>query len=156
MDILYKIAETNQEFEDGKELFRQYADSLKIDLSFQDFSNELKTINQQYNKPKGALILAYKEGKAVGCVGIRELETDIVELKRMYVLPECRGNNIGQKLLELCIDTAKKLNYSKMRLDTLPDMTKAQNIYRAFGFCEIPAYRYNPVEGTVYMEKNLF
>jgi len=50
-DIFFKIANTNEEFEDGRNLFQQYAGSLDIDLGFQDFSNELKTIEIQYNKP---------------------------------------------------------------------------------------------------------
>jgi len=155
MDISYKVANTIQEFENGKELFLQYANYLNLDLSFQDFFIELKTINKQYNKPRGALLLACNEENVVGCVGIRELNTDTAELKRMYVLPEYRGNQIGRKLLELCIDIAKELNYSKIRLDTLSSMTQAQNLYRTFGFYEISSYRFNPIKGTVYMEKNL-
>jgi putative acetyltransferase len=76
-------------------------------------------------------------------------------LKRMYVDPDFRKNKIGRKLLEQCIETATSLGYKKLRLDTLPDMLQAQALYRAFGFYEIPAYRFNPVKGTVYMEKLL-
>jgi putative acetyltransferase len=73
----------------------------------------------------------------------------------MYVQTKYRGHQIGRKFLELSIDIAKELNYSKIRLDTLPGMTQAQNLYRTFGFYEIPAYRFNPITGTVYMEKTL-
>jgi ribosomal protein S18 acetylase RimI-like enzyme len=59
------------------------------------------------------------------------------------------------KLLDLIIEIAKELNYKSIRLDTLPTMTKAQNLYRSFGFSEIPSYRFNPVSGTVFMEKKL-
>lgn len=68
LEITYKIANSKKEFDDGKKLFKQYAISLNLDLSFQDFTNELKIIDIQYNKPKGALLLAYKEKIAVGCV----------------------------------------------------------------------------------------
>lgn len=155
MDINYKIALSNHDFNEGKDLFKQYADSLNIDLSFQDFDNELKTIRQQYNQPKGALILVYFDEKSIGCAGIRELSTDIAELKRMFILPEYRGHKIGKKLLEYSFETAQKLNYNKIRLDTLPDMIQAQNLYRSLGFYEINSYRYNPVAGTVFMEKIL-
>jgi putative acetyltransferase len=154
-DIIFKVANTNQEFEDGRNLFQQYANSLELDLNFQDFTNELKTIGKQYNRPKGALILAYKNKVSVGCAGIRELDKDTAELKRMFVQPEYRQYKIGRKLLELAIDIARKLNYQIIRLDTLPTMTQAQNLYRSFGFYEIPSYRFNPVSGTVYMEKKL-
>ena len=141
-DVLFKTANTNKEFEDGKSLFQQYANSLDLDLGFQDFSNELKLINKQYNKPKGALLLAYKNNIAIGCAGIRELNSNTAELKRI-------------QLLALAIEIAKELNYKSIRLDTLPAMTKAQELYRSFGFYEISSYRFNPVDGTVFMEKQL-
>lgn len=153
--IVFKIASTNQEFEDAKGLFQQYASSLDLDLDFQNFSAELNTINQQYSHPKGALLLAYKNELAVGCVGIREYEHDIAELKRLYVHPEYRSYKIGRKLLEMALDIAKKLHYNQIRLDTLPSQSQAQNLYRSFGFQEIPSYRFNPVSGTIYMEKKL-
>jgi ribosomal protein S18 acetylase RimI-like enzyme len=154
-NFLFKIASTRREFRDGRNLFQQYVNLLDIDLGFQDFSNELKTIDKQYSRPKGALLLAYENNIAVGCVGIRELDGSTAELKRMYVKAEYRNYKIGRKLLELAIDIAKELNYASIRLDTLPGMAQAQNLYRAFGFYEIPSYRFNPVNGTVYMEKKL-
>ena len=154
-DILFKIANTNKEFNDGKNLFQQYANSLNLDLDFQGFSTELETIGKQYYKPKGALILAYKNNIAIGCAGIRELDKNTAELKRMFVQTDYRKYKIGRKLLELAIDIAKELNYKTIRLDTLPTMIQAQNLYRSFGFYEIPSYRFNPIKGTVYMEKNL-
>jgi ribosomal protein S18 acetylase RimI-like enzyme len=154
-NIVFKIANTEQEFNDAKNLFQQYAQSLDIDLSFQNFNDELKTIGIQYKKPAGALLLAYKDDLAVGCAGIRQLDKDTAELKRMFVQPEYRQFKIGKKLLELAIDIARNLGYKRIRLDTLPTMTKAQSLYRSSGFYEIDAYRFNPVEETVFMEKKL-
>jgi putative acetyltransferase len=154
-NIVIKIANTSQEFDDGRRLYQQYAKSLYIDLSFQDFHNELKTMEKHYNKPKGALLLAYNDTVAVGCVGIREIDQDTAELKRMFVLTEYRGYKIGMKLLELAIDIANELNYKKIRLDTLPTMKEAQNLYRLFGFYEIPPYRFNPIKETIFLEKKL-
>ena len=154
-DILFQIATTKQQFEDGRNLFQQYAASLDIDLDFQDFSSELKAIDEQYNRPKGALLLAYKNHIPVGCVALREFAKDTAELKRMYVQAEYRKYKIGIRLLELIIEIAKKLDYKTIRLDTLPTMSKAQDLYRSFGFSEIPSYRFNPVSGTVFMEKKL-
>ena len=154
-DFLFKIAGTPQDFEDGKDLFLQYANSLDLDLGFQGFYNELKTIDKQYNRPKGALVLVYHNNMAVGCVGIRAFDEDIAELKRMYVKEGYRKFKIGKKLLELAIETAKETHYKKIRLDTLPTMTRAQNLYHSFDFYEIPSYRFNPVSGTVFMEKKL-
>ena len=154
-EIVFKIANTEKEFEDGRYLYQQYANSLDFDLSFQNFSEELETIGQQYNKPKGALLLAYKNEIPVGCVGIREHEHNTSELKRLYVRPDYRSYKIGKKLLELALDIAKQLHYKYIRLDTISSQSQAQNLYRSFGFYEISPYRFNPISGTVYMEKKL-
>jgi putative acetyltransferase len=154
-EIIYRLAVTHDEFEQGKHLFREYATSLGVDLSFQDFDNELQMIDRQYNKPYGALLLVYDSGSAIGCAGIRKIDDDTAELKRMYVRGEYRGYGIGVKLMERSLDLARELGYRKIRLDTLSTMKKAQALYRSFGFYEIPSYRFNPLEGTVYMEKLL-
>ncbi len=154
-DILFKTANSAEEFDDGRSLFNEYAKSLDFDLCFQDFSNELKTIHKQYNKPTGTLLLAYKNNIAVGCVGIREFDENTAELKRMFVQPAYREYKIGMRLLAFAIETGTQLNYKSIRLDTLPTMIKAQALYRSFGFYEIPSYRFNPFKGTVYMEKKL-
>ena len=92
---------------------------------------------------------------AIGCAGIRKMDKEVAELKRMFVQLEYREHKIGSRLLELAIDIAKGLNYKIIRLDTWPNMTRAQSLYLSFGFYEIPPYRFNPVDGTVYMEKKL-
>ena len=153
--IRFIIAENSNHFEDAKNLFIEYSNSLSIDLSFQDFENELKSITVQYSKPNGALILVFVNDSAIACAGIRKLDDETAELKRMFVRLEYRGQNIAQQMLVMAIDLAKKMNYKRIRLDTLPSMKAAQKLYTAFGFYEIPAYRYNPVDGTVFMEKKL-
>jgi putative acetyltransferase len=153
--IIFKIAETDADFKEGVNIFRQYADDLGLDLSFQDFAGELKTIDMQYNKPKGALLLVYHEDHVIGCAGLRALNSDTAELKRMFVQVAFRGNKIGEQILDRMIEIAKERNYKSIRLDTLQSMTPALNLYRSYGFYDIPAYRYNPIEGPVYMEKKL-
>ena len=155
MSIHFKIAETSGEFKHGEKLFLLYADSLNIDLSFQNFTEELKTINKQYNKPGGALLIAYNGEDAIGCAGLRMINCEVAELKRMYVLSGYSGQGIGKKMLGIIIDIARELEYKKIKLDTLPDMTQAQHLYRSFGFVDIAPYRFNPIEGTMFMEKEL-
>ncbi|MEQ9231976.1 MAG: GNAT family N-acetyltransferase [Cyclobacteriaceae bacterium] len=155
LSFSFKVADTPGEFEQARNLFQQYADSLGVDLSFQNFSTELETIATQYYKPRGALLLAFCDNDAIGCAAIRELDKETAELKRMYVIDEYRQHKIGRRLLELSINLAAELQYQKIRLDTLPSMTQAQSLYRKFGFYEIEPYRFNPIEGTVYMEKKI-
>jgi putative acetyltransferase len=155
MTITYRISKTDNDFETGRLLFEEYAHSLNVDLSFQNFSKELDAISQQYDKPSGGLLLAFCDDLPVGCAGIRRLNDETAELKRMYVKDAYRGLKIGVELLQQSIDLAKTLGYKKLRLDTLANMTKAQQLYHSFGFYQIDAYRYNPLAGTIYMEKDL-
>ena len=153
--VTYKVITEAADFALAGELFKEYAVYIGIDLSFQHFEKELQVLGGQYHTPDGALILAYLDGVAVGCVGVRRLEADIAELKRMYVKPEARQYGIGVGLLERALAIAVGLGYQRIRLDTLDHMTKAQDLYRRFGFYTIPPSRFNPLEGAVYMEKEL-
>jgi GNAT superfamily N-acetyltransferase len=153
--IIYKEAKTAAEFEEGKALFLEYAHSLNFDLCFQDFDTELESIDSVYNAPSGALFIAYKDGVPIGCTAIRKQDTGIAELKRMYIQPGYRGQKIGYSLLKLNIDKAIELGYTKIRLDTLPHMTKAIALYRNMNFYEIGPYCFNPFKEAIYMEKDL-
>lgn len=136
-------------------MIEEYAAALGVDLCFQNFSEELTQLRQQYGPPDGCLLLAIHDGKATGCVALRNLEDGICEMKRLYVKPDQRSYGIGRKLSEAIVAEAHRMGYRKMRLDTLESMTKARELYRKLGFGEIPEYRYNPIPGTVYMELDL-
>lgn len=58
-------------------------------------------------------------------------------------------------MLQQAILMAQELDYRRLRLDTLAQMTSAQKLYPFYGFNEILPYRFNPVDGTIYMEKEL-
>ncbi len=139
----------------ARELFLAYAEWIGIDLSFQNFNEELENLPGDYAPPEGCLLLALYGEKAAGCVALRKLADDICEMKRLYVLPEFQGLSVGRKLVEALIVEAKELGYAKMRLDTLPKMAPAQKLYRSLGFKEIAAYRFNPEPGAVFMELDL-
>jgi putative acetyltransferase len=153
--FVYQTAHTENEFEQARMLFKEYADALGVDLSFQDFEKELETIQVQYNKPDGALLLVYANKNPIACTAVRRSYEGTAELKRMYVRSGFRGHRIGVELLKRSLMIAKDLGYKKIRLDTLENMVKAQELYKSFGFYIIPPYRFNPIPGTVYMEKIL-
>lgn len=155
MSVSFQIALSPQHFNIAKTLFEEYSASLNVDLCFQGFDEELKTVDIQYNLPKGCLILVFENTTAIGCAAIREFENGTAELKRMYLKPAYRGRGISKKLLQLMFEKAVELGYTTMRLDTLPQMKEALKLYRQFGFKEIESYRFNPVKGTVYLEKHL-
>ena len=133
-------------------LFEEYAQSLGIDLGFQDFDAELAGLPGAYSPPTGVLLLAGTAAGIVGCVAVRRLDAEVCELKRLYVRPEARGQAVGRALVEAAVAFGKAAGYHAMRLDTLASMTEAQALYRHVGFRAVPPYRNNPVPGTSFWE----
>ncbi|MGW9686973.1 GNAT family N-acetyltransferase [Flagellimonas sp. 2504JD1-5] len=147
---------STEHFDIGAELFQEYALHIGLDLEFQNFNDELKNLKKQYSRPDGILFIAYSEQEfPMGCFGIRRLNDTICELKRMYLKKEARGKGLGKIFMKKAISLGKELGYSKMRLDTLPSMLPALGLYKKFGFYEIPPYRFNPIDGTKYLEIQL-
>src|SRR6266508_68348 len=131
-------------------LFEEYGASLGVDLSFQDFEKELASLPGDYARPQGRLWLAMMGGEAAGCVGLRLCDQESCEMKRLYVRPIHRGRGIGKHLASTAIETAKNLGYRRMYLDTLASMSGAIALYRALGFKEMAAYRFNPLPALYF------
>lgn len=148
-------AETPDHLQEARALFEEYAASLGFDLDFQGFETELAGLPGAYAPPRGRLLLAFHDGRAAGCVALREIEAGVCEMKRLYVRPHFRALRIGRALAEAVIAEAREIGYSRMRLDTVPSMGRAQDLYRTLGFREIPPYRFNPIPGTAFLELRL-
>ena len=136
-------------------LFLEYAQSLNFDLCFQSFDDELAGLPGDYVPPDGRLLLAMCDDKVAGCVALRKVAQGVCEMKRLWVKPEFRGKKIGRNLAEEIISEARQIGYSIMKLDTIDTMTEAITMYKSMGFSETSAYRYNPIEGAVYLELKL-
>lgn len=135
-----------------RQLIREYAVALGVDLGYQGFEEEVRDLPGDYVPPRGAAFIALREGEPVGCVAVRPLDGEIAEMKRLFVRPAGRARGDGRALAEAAIDFARGAGYSRVRLDTLPQMDRAQALYRSLGFRVIPPYRFSPVPGTVFME----
>ncbi|KAL8753075.1 MAG: hypothetical protein Q9199_005300 [Rusavskia elegans] len=145
------------DLEDTKGLFIAYAESLGIDLSFQDFQAELDTLPGKYAAPAGELLLARDvDGSPIGCVALRPMhQPGCCEMKRLYVAPAGRRRGLGRILATAIIEAAVKLTYCEIKLDTLPSMTAAVALYEQLGFRQTDPYYYTPLSGTRFLARKL-
>ncbi|UYO95243.1 GNAT family N-acetyltransferase [Pollutimonas sp. M17] len=136
-------------------LFRDYADSLDIDLGFQDFEAELSALPGKYEAPAGRILLAWRGGQAVGCIALRPLQDGGCEMKRLFVRPDMRGERLGRRLAERLCQEAREAGYTRIYLDTLPTMAAAVALYTALGFEPAEAYVFNPIPGALFFKREL-
>ena len=145
-----------------KELFSEYTDMLvKSDndfanyLQLQDYDLELENLDKKYGLPKGRLYIATVAGDVAGCIALRNIDDKSCELKRLYVRPEFRGNQIGQMLIEQIISDARDIGYKQILLDTLPFLKSAIYIYEKLGFYQIRPYNDSPMKNSIYYRYDL-
>jgi ribosomal protein S18 acetylase RimI-like enzyme len=149
-------ANDTEALEQVRQYFRNYAAWLGVDLSYQNFDQEMASLPGAYAAPQGRLFFAEVDGRPAGCVGMRPLpDSDgVCEMKRLYVARRTRprrrrragaGGDQG----------AKEIGYRKLMIDTLPNMRMAVKLYRELGFTEAPAYYQTPVEGTMFLALDL-
>ena len=152
---MIRAARFPAELADVRALFEEYADGLGIDLSFQNFADELATLPGSYAPPAGRLLLAEHGGRLAGCVALRPVSETDGEVKRLYVRPGYRGLGLGRQLAQCAIAEARAAGYARLVLDTLPSMAEALGLYQRLGFVEIEPYCDHPHPGARHLALDL-
>ena len=160
MDI--RIVPAYEQRDEVSMLFSEYTDmliandeSFKTYLDIQNYDEEIMHLESKYGMPDGRLYLLYCDEQSAGCIGLRKMDDQRCEMKRLYVRPEFRGKKLGNILVEKIIADAREIGYSYMLLDTLPFLETAIQMYKKFGFYEIERYNNSPMAAAVYMKLNL-
>jgi GNAT superfamily N-acetyltransferase len=145
-----------------KELFLEYTRMLADNdpgiaayLALQNYDAELGHLTDKYGLPYGRLYIAHVEDQAAGCIGLRKIDAENCEMKRLYVRPAFRGHQLARKLVEQIIADAKEIGYQTMLLDTLPFLSGALSLYKKLAFTEIPRYNNSPMDSAIYMKLDL-
>ena len=158
-DIALVCADSAESLAPAREILREYARSLSVDLCFQNFDAELDGLPGDYAAPSGHLLLAFVDGALAGCGAFRALAdvdyANACEMKRLYVRPAFRRFGLGRMLAQALLDEARRAGHSVMLLDTLDDMESARGLYETLGFKEIPPYYFNPIPGAHYLKAEL-
>lgn len=138
-----------------RQLFREYAESLEIDLAFQGFEAELAALPGKYAPPRGRVLLAFRGEEALGCVALRPVDDTTCEMKRLFVRPAARGEQLGRRLAQRICEEGRAAGYTRICLDTLATMTPALNLYRSLGFAPVAPYVFNPIADAVFLGRTL-
>lgn len=150
---------TPEQFEAAREIFRDYAATLGVDLCFQGFDAELAALPGEYEGPLGALLLATVDGEVAGCGAVRPLvdvdHANACEMKRLFVRPAFRRFGLGRLLAEALLNHGRQVGFSAMLLDTLDEMEAARELYASLGFEEVAPYYFNPLAGAHYLKADL-
>jgi GNAT superfamily N-acetyltransferase len=138
-----------------RQMLEEYVAWIGLDLAFQEIDAELAQLPGDYAPPRGALFVVPDGAGLAAMIGVRELEGNICEMKRLFVRPSARGRGLAKQLIAVALDEARRLRYSEIRLDTLPMMGDAQSLYVSLGFRDIAPYYDTPIAGTRFMAKRL-
>jgi GNAT superfamily N-acetyltransferase len=155
--IEIRPAQLPQDLAVVRTLFREYADGTGIDLCFQNFDAEMAELPGKYAAPAGRILLAWQGAEPVACVALRPIDDAAgdCEMKRFYVRPQARGQNIGRQLAERICDEARAAGYARICLDTVPAMAPAIALYKSMGFVPTAPYVFNPLEGVLFLALKL-
>lgn len=146
------IIRTNSQNQDFIDLVKLLDADLAVrdgeDHAFYDQFNKIDTIKH--------CLVSYENNKPIACGAIKQFEFNMMEIKRMYVLPEYRRKNIAQNILSELENWTKELNIEKCILETGKKQPEAISLYKKCGYTIIPNYgQYAGIENSVCFEKIL-
>ena len=104
--------------------------------------------------PAGSFVVAYEDGVALGCGGLKRLDERSAEIKRMFVAPAARGRGVARLILHELERIAAARGYSLVRLDTGRAQPHALALYQSEQYSAIGDYNGNPF-ATYWFEKPL-
>lgn len=94
--------------------------------------------------PKGTLLVARYAGESAGCAGVRLLDAETAELKRVFVHERMRGKGGGALLVRAAEAAARTHGATRLILDTRHDLLEARALYTHLGYEETPAHNDDP------------
>jgi GNAT superfamily N-acetyltransferase len=148
---LEKVKTTEPEV---RRLYADFVDEADGELGLESSAETGQPPPADLEPPNGALLLARIDGEPIGLAGVRHLDTDVAEVKSMYLVPEHRGRGLGRTLLREVEQIAADRGCTRTRLDTNDYLEDALRLYRAAGYREVPDYNGNE-KANLWFERRL-
>src|SRR5207302_1944231 len=128
-------AATNADCENVRELvFGVLAEyGLKGDPEGTD--SDLNDIEANYIARGGLFeLIETDDGKLMGTAGLFPKTEGICELRKMYLLPQTRGQGLGKQMMERMLAAARALGFRRIELETASPLVEAIGLYTRYGF----------------------
>ncbi len=160
MDASFRLESAYDDLEVIRTLFKEYVtvelqENLGVDISFQDFEEELEHLVKKYPQDSSGLFLITYKGNVAGCIAYYPLSPTAIEIKRLYIRPEYRGYGLSKKAIGGLLTHAKRRGYTQAYCDTLKRLKAANKLYRKMGFERCNPYYHNPIEDVIFYKKDL-
>jgi putative acetyltransferase len=132
-----------EQIEQFRTLLTQYASEREGGFS-ERMTQDLRDLPGRYAAPNGNLFLALVENVPVGCAAWTKVTDAMVEMKRLYVQPDQRGNGLARLLLLRVIREARERGYAQVAISTWGSATPAISLYESIDFKPIPPFKQSP------------
>lgn len=97
--------------------------------------SDLDDIEGDYLRPGGLFeLIEDAQGNLLGTVGLYPLNSEVCELRKMYFIPEIRGRGLGKRILERMVESARRLGFKRIELETASVLKAAAHLYTSYGF----------------------
>jgi putative acetyltransferase len=103
-------------------------------------------------RPGGQIIMAFLDGRAVGCCALYPMDPGEYEVAKMAVAEDIQGKGIGRKVLARTIEEARAMGATRLYLETNSRLANAIHLYEALGFKHLPPKQSPYVRANVFME----
>lgn len=130
----------------------------QLDAHFSPLNGDKDDFYMQFNTIDALkhVILAYQDGKLIGCGAIKAFSDTAMEVKRMFVVPELRGQGIASSILNHLENWVVALGYSETVLETLKSGVKVVAMYTKNGYEVIPNYgQYKSIDTSICLQKRI-
>ena len=145
-----KIVRTDAKNSDFLRLISELDAYLRItDGDDHEFYNQFNTLEKIKN-----VVIAYQDAKPIGCGAFRAIDTNTVEIKRMFVKKKYRGTKTASSILQALEGWASEEGFKECILETGDRQVEAINFYIKSGYIKIANYgQYAQMDNSNCFEK---